>query len=374
MRILFTGGGTAGHVTPNIALIRRLQAEGWQVDYIGSKTGIERELIGALPGVTYHGVSCGKLRRYFSWQNFVDPFRVLHGFLESREIIRRVRPDVIFSKGGFVSVPVVMAAGKTPVVAHESDYTPGLANRIACHCADRVCGTFADTARHISGNRAVHTGTPIRPELYEGDAARALAFTGLSGEKPVLLVMGGSSGAQRLNELVRAALPRLLPVFDVIHLCGRGKVDAAAARDGYLQYEYIDRELPDLLALADVVLSRAGANAVFEFLALAKPAVLVPLPLSASRGDQIQNAKYFQDRGYAVMVDQDTATPDTIADAVAHVYENRLEYRANMTGDDLLDGTDQVLHEIRAAAALGRAGKARGTKAPHGSDARRPAP
>ena len=344
------------------------------MDYIGSKTGIERELIGALPGVTYHGVSCGKLRRYFSWQNFVDPFRVLHGFLESREIIRRGPAGRDLQQGRLRVRPGRHGGGKDP----------GRRARVGLHAGARQPHRLPlrrPRVRHVCGHGQAHqrqprrhTGTPIRPELYEGDAARALAFTGLSGEKPVLLVMGGSSGAQRLNELVRAALPRLLPVFDVIHLCGRGKVDAAAARDGYLQYEYIDRELPDLLALADVVLSRAGANAVFEFLALAKPAVLVPLPLSASRGDQIQNAKYFQDRGYAVMVDQDTATPDTIADAVAHVYENRLEYRANMTGDDLLDGTDQVLHEIRAAAALGRAGKARGTKAPHGTDARRPAP
>lgn len=354
MRILFTGGGTAGHVIPNIALIKRLMGEGWQVDYVGSKTGIERELIAALPGVQYHAVSSGKLRRYFSWQNFADPFRVMRGVQEARQIIRSCKPDVIFSKGGFVSVPVVMAAGKTPVVAHESDYTPGLANRIASRWADRVCVTFSDTAKHISGNRAVHTGTPIRPELYTGDAKRALAFTGLDGKKPVLLIMGGSSGAQHLNELVRAALPRLLGVFDVVHLCGKGKLDQRAACAGYLQYEYISKELPDLLALAEIVLSRAGANAVFEFLALAKPAVLVPLPLSASRGDQIQNAKYFVEKGYAIMVDQDTATPDTIADAVAHLYENRLEYHANMIQDDLLDGTDQVLHEIRQAAGLFR--------------------
>jgi UDP-N-acetylglucosamine--N-acetylmuramyl-(pentapeptide) pyrophosphoryl-undecaprenol N-acetylglucosamine transferase len=355
MRILFTGGGTAGHVTPNIALIKRLLAEGWQVDYVGSKTGIERELIAGVPGVTYHAISSGKLRRYFSWQNFADPFRIVRGVFEARRLIRACKPDVIFSKGGYVSVPVVVAAGKTPVVAHESDFSPGLANRIAARYADRVCVTFADTARHISGGRAVHTGTPIRPELYGGDRDRALAFTGLSGDKPVLLVMGGSSGAQRLNELVRGALARLLPSFDVIHLCGRGKVDAAAARPGYVQYEYIDRELPDLLALADIVLSRAGANAVFEFLALAKPAVLVPLPLSASRGDQIQNAKYFEKKGYAVMVDQDTATPDTVADAVAHLYENRLVYHARMTGDAMLDGTDEVLREIREAAAGHRA-------------------
>lgn len=350
MRILFTGGGTAGHVTPNIALIRRLQKEGWQIDYIGSKDGIERELIGALPGVSYHAVDSGKLRRYFSWKNFTDPFRVIAGMVEARHIIKTVKPDVIFSKGGFVSVPVVMAAGKTPVVAHESDYTPGLANRIACRFADTVCVTFSDTEKHITGRRAVHTGTPIRPELYDGDEQRALAFTGFEGKKPVLLIMGGSSGAQRLNELVREALPRLTPVFDIIHLCGKGKVDESAALEGYRQYEYIGEELPDLFALADIVLSRAGANAVFEFLALAKPAVLVPLPLSASRGDQIQNARYFEKKGYAIMVDQDTATADTLADAVAHLFENRMEYRANMMQDALLDGTDEVLREIRRAA------------------------
>lgn len=352
MKILFTGGGTAGHVTPNLALMERLREEGWQVQYMGSKNGIEKELIGQLPEVTYFGISSGKLRRYFSWQNFADPFRVVRGIGEARRIIRREKPDVIFSKGGFVSVPVVMAAGKVPVVAHESDYTPGLANRIAGRFADRVCVTFADTAGKISGGRGVHTGTPIRPELYEGEEARGRAFTGLDGKKPVLLVMGGSSGAQRLNELLRSALPRLLPVFDIVHLCGRGKVDASCARDGYVQYEYIGKELPDLLAMADIVLSRAGANAVFEFLALAKPALLVPLPLSASRGDQIQNARYFEKRGYAYMLDQDAATPDTLADAIAHLFENRLELHANMIDDGLLDGTDEVLYEIRCAAGI----------------------
>lgn len=355
MKIVFTGGGTAGHVIPNIALIRKLMDEGWEIHYIGSENGMERAMIEGIPGVRYYGIACGKLRRYFSLQNFVDPFRVLRGVGQAREIMKRIRPDVVFSKGGFVSVPVVMAAGRTHVVAHESDYTPGLANRIAERFADTVCVTFEDTARYIRHGKPVFTGTPIRPELYRGDRSRALRFTGLSGNKPVLLVMGGSSGAVRLNELLRGALSRLLPRFDVVHLCGRGKVDESSRQAGYVQFEYVDAEMADLFALADVVLSRAGANAVFEFLALAKPAVLVPLPLSASRGDQILNAQYFEKKGYARMVDQDTATSDSLAEAVEQLYENRKAYIAAMTADARLDGTDEVLSEIRRAAAGARA-------------------
>ena len=358
MKIIFTGGGTAGHVIPNIALMRRLQSEGWEVAYIGSKNGMEKAMIESLGNVPYFGIDTGKLRRYFSLQNFLDPFRVLHGVSEAWRIIRREKPDVIFSKGGFVSVPVVIASGKTHVVAHESDYTPGLANRIAGRFSDTVCVTFEDTVKYIKHGTAVFTGTPIRPELYRGNEEHAKDFTGLDGKKPVLLVMGGSSGAVALNELLRGALDRLLPVYDIIHLCGRGKVDESLHRDGYLQYEYIDEELPDLLALSDIVLSRAGANAVFELMALAKPAVLVPLPLSASRGDQILNAKYCEKKGYALHVDQDIATSDSLADAINHLFENRLEYSAAMAGDHKLDGTDEVLFEIRQAAGLQQERKA----------------
>lgn len=364
MKIVFTGGGTAGHVIPNIALIKRLQAEGWDVSYIGSENGMERGMIEALPGVAYYGIPCGKLRRYFSVENFKDPFRVLKGIRQARALLKTLKPDVVFSKGGFVSVPVVMAAGRAHihVVAHESDYTPGLANRIAERFVDTVCVTFEDTMRCVRHGTPVFTGTPIRPELYEGSRERALAFTGLSGEKPVLLVEGGSSGAAALNELLRGALDRLLPVYDIVHLCGRGKRDDSIQRDGYVQYEFISEQMADLLTLADIVLSRAGANAVFEFLALTKPAVLVPLPLSASRGDQILNAKYFEKKGYAIMVDQDAATSDSLADAVNHLYENRLEYSAAMAADGKLDGTDEVLNEIREAACRTQKGAGKGRR------------
>ena len=350
-RIVFTGGGTAGHVTPNIALIEQLLDEGWNVHYIGSKSGIEQDLISAIDGVTYHAIATGKLRRYFSWQNFIDPFRVLKGCFQARKLIRRIKPDVVFSKGGFVSVPVVIAAGKIPVVAHESDFSPGLSNRIACRFTDQICVSFEDTLTHVPNGKGVFTGTPIRPALYVGERERALKFTGFSGEKPVLLVMGGSLGAQTLNELLRAALPQLNETYDVIHLCGRGKEDCDCVACGYMQYEYIDQELPDLFALADVVLSRAGANAVFELLALNKPSVLVPLTAASTRGDQLLNAAYFQKKGYAVMIDQNTATVESLAQAIDDVYRERERFARTMEEDTRSDGTKAILEIIRNAAA-----------------------
>lgn len=352
-RIIFTGGGTAGHVTPNIALIEPLLREGWEVHYIGSENGMERGLIAALSGVTYHGISTGKLRRYFSWQNFIDPFRVIKGYFQARKLIREIQPSVIFSKGGFVSVPVVLGAGKVPVVAHESDYSPGLSNRIATRFTDKVCLSFEDTLQHVSKGKGIFTGTPIRPALYDGDRERALAFTGLTGEKPVLLVMGGSLGAQKLNELVRAALPQLCERYDIIHLCGKGKNDCDCVACGYHQYEYIDKELPDLFALSDVVLSRAGANSVFELLALNKPSVLVPLTSASSRGDQLLNANYMEKKGYAKVVDQNTATTDSLVAAINEVYQQRAQYAERMCEDTRSDGTETILTIIKKAVTNG---------------------
>lgn len=349
-RIIFTGGGTAGHVTPNIALIERLEVEGWEIHYIGTREGMEHELLKKLPQVTYHTISSGKLRRYFSWQNFIDPFRVIKGVFQSRRIVREVAPDVIFSKGGFVSVPVVIGAGRVPVVSHESDYTPGLANRIAAVFSDTVCVSFEDTLAFVKGGKGVYTGTPIRSELYRGDAARAKAMTGFAGIKPVLLVMGGSLGAKKLNDLLHAALDELLTRFDIVHLCGRGKECPELNQPGYVQYEYVHEELPDLFALCDIVLSRAGANAVFELLALNKPALLVPLTLSSTRGDQLHNAKYFEKKGYALWIDQDTATKETLIAALDEVYRRREELIKTMEKDLRSDGTDEVLDVIKRAA------------------------
>jgi len=348
--IVFTGGGTAGHVTPNLALIKKLDRAEWDVHYIGT-SGMEKDLVSAVEGVTYHEIESGKLRRYASLKTLTMPIHVQKGYHQAKRILKALNPSVVFSKGGYVSVPVVAAAkGICPVLTHESDYTPGLANRIDAHFADKVLVTFSDTVPLVKGDKGVHTGTPIRPELYRGSREKALAFTGLSGTKPVLLVTGGSLGALAVNVAVREALPELLKTFDVVHLCGKGKVDASVSAPGYLQYEYIRDEMADLFALADVVCSRAGANAVFELLALKKPMLLLPLSAASTRGDQELNAAYFEKRGYARVLKAEEVCAASILREVTALYKARAQYIESMNRAEGVDGTDMILRLIREAA------------------------
>ncbi|MDO4543379.1 MAG: undecaprenyldiphospho-muramoylpentapeptide beta-N-acetylglucosaminyltransferase [Clostridia bacterium] len=346
-KIVFTGGGTAGHVNPNIALIDRLDRDEWEIHYIGMKDGVEEKLIKACEGVTFHQIAAGKMRRYFSLKNVSDVFRVIKGVSQAKRLIKAIRPDVLFSKGGFVSVPVVMAAKRRcPVIIHESDYTPGLANRIASRYADYICVTFRVTADNIKGKKQVlHTGTPIRDSLLSGSRQAGLDFCKLSGNKPVLLVMGGSQGAKAINDTLISALPKLLEKFDVVHLCGEGKRSSFTA-EGYVQFEYIREQMADLLAMADLIVSRAGANAVFEFLALQKPSILIPLPLAQSRGDQIQNADYFEKCGFAKKLEQDGMSAETLIKTIDEVYGKRATYVENMKRDGSARGTDAILNLI----------------------------
>ena len=345
--IVFTGGGTAGHVTPNLALIGKLDRAEWDIHYIGT-SGMEKDLVKTVPDVTYHEIESGKLRRYASLKTLTMPIHVQKGYHQAKRILKELKPAVLFSKGGYVSVPVVAAAkGICPVLTHESDYTPGLANRIDAHFADKVLVTFSDTVR---GNKGVHTGTPIRPELYRGSRERALSFTGLSGKKPVLLVTGGSLGAVAVNVAVREALPELRKTFDVVHLCGRGKLDESVKMPGYVQYEYIQEEMADLFALADVVVSRAGANAVFELLALHKPMLLLPLSGASTRGDQELNAEYFKKNGYARVLLADEVSAASVLKEVRALYDARERYIDTMKHVEGVDGTEAILRLIREAA------------------------
>ena len=347
-RIILTGGGTAGHVTPNIALLPRLKELGYDIQYIGSYTGIEKELIEPF-GIPYHGISSGKLRRYFSVQNFTDPFRVLKGFREAHKLIRQLKPDVIFSKGGFVSVPVVLAGKrcKVPVIIHESDMTPGLANKIAIPSAAKVCCNFPETLKSLPEGKAVLTGSPIRQELLSGNKIAAMDMCHFTSDKPVILVIGASLGAVAVNHAVREALPELLKDFQIIHLCGKGKMDESLKDvEGYCQFEYIKNELRNLFALADIVISRAGANAICELLALHKPNLLIPLSANASRGDQILNARSFERQGFSLVLEEEQLTKETLLAAVKNLYENRTTFINSMKNSGQQDSIGTIIKLI----------------------------
>ena len=351
-RIILTGGGTAGHVTPNIALIPKLRDLGYDIQYIGSYNGIEKELIEPF-GIPYHGISSGKLRRYFSVQNFTDPFRVVKGFSEARKLIKDLKPDVIFSKGGFVSVPVVLAGKrcKVPVIIHESDMTPGLANKIAIPSAVKVCCNFPETLDSLPKGKAVLTGPPTRQELLSGNKIAAMDMCGFTADKPVILVIGGSLGSVIVNNAVRKSLPRLLEKFQIIHLCGKGKTDDSLNdTKGYCQFEYIRDELRDIFALADIVISRAGANAICELLALRKPNLLIPLSAKASRGDQILNARSFERQGFSMVIEEEDLTEETLVSSVLDLYENRGSYIDAMRNSDQQDSIDTIISLIEESA------------------------
>lgn len=327
-RIVFTGGGTAGHVTPNIALFPKLRELGYDIHYIGSYEGIEKKLIEDYK-IPYYGISTGKLRRYFDPKNFSDPFRVIKGFAEAKKILKTLKPDVVFSKGGFVSVPVVRAAAslKIPCIIHESDMTPGLANKLCIPVASKICCNFPETLTGLPADKAVLTGSPIREELSRGNKFHAMDLCGFTSGKPVILVIGGSLGAAGVNSLVRDALPQLLEDFQIVHICGKDKIDNLLLnKQGYKQFEYVKEDLKDLFALADIVISRAGANAICELLALRKPSLLIPLPASSSRGDQILNAKSFESQGFSMVADEDDLTPYTLVEKVHELYFTRQSF------------------------------------------------
>ena len=343
-RIILTGGGTAGHVTPNMALIPGLKEAGFDIHYIGSYNGIEKRLIQDM-GIPYYGISSGKLRRYFDVKNFSDPFKVMKGYTEASRLIKELKPNIVFSKGGFVTVPVVFAARrkKVPVIIHESDLTPGLANRLSIPSATKVCCNFPETLEHLPADKAVLTGSPIRQELFAGTRSEGLALCGFDGSKPVLLAMGGSLGAAAINLALRNNLTPLLKEFDIIHLCGRGNFDPSLGDvKGYKQFEYARAELSHLFAATDIIVSRAGANAICELLALKKPNILIPLPASQSRGDQLLNAASFENSGYSYVIQEEELVGDALLRAIQYVYNERDEYIQALSESKLNDAVSII--------------------------------
>lgn len=352
-KIVLTGGGSAGHVTPNIALLPAIKNAGYEITYMGSYDGIEKKLISDFD-IPYVGISTGKFRRYLDPKNFTDPFRVIKGFSEARKFLRTYQPDVVFSKGGFVSVPVVRAAAslKIPCIIHESDMTPGLANKLSIPVAAKVCCNFPETMNLVPKNKAVLTGSPIRAELSLGNRLVGLDLCGFSANSPVIMVIGGSLGAENVNKVVREALPNLLTDFQIVHLCGKGKMDNLLLNTaGYRQFEYIKAELKDLFAMADIVISRAGANAICELLALKKPNILIPLPSSSSRGDQLLNAKSFESQGFSIVLNEDDLTPELLVDKVHELYFTRQTYRDAMLKSGQMDSVSTIMKLIEEVTA-----------------------
>lgn len=351
MRIILTGGGTAGHITPNIALIPGLKKDGFEIHYIGTKDGMERQLIEPL-GIPYHPVHAGKLRRYLDLKNLTDLFQIARGFLESLAILAKIKPDVVFSKGGFVSSPVVWASWlhRIPVVIHESDITPGLANKLAIPFASKICYTFPETQKYLPDPKGVFTGLPVRESLLRGDAATGKRLCGFSGDKPVLMVIGGSQGSEILNKSIRGLLGEITQRYQLCHICGKNGIDPSLNQiSGYKQFDYVNDELPHLMAMADLVVSRAGATTLFELLALKKPNLLIPLSKQASRGDQILNARSFERQGFSKVLPEEDLSPEALLNNINSLYDSRDEYIAAMNASKINNGIQNVIAIIKTA-------------------------
>ncbi|MBH0172106.1 MULTISPECIES: undecaprenyldiphospho-muramoylpentapeptide beta-N-acetylglucosaminyltransferase [Fictibacillus] len=348
-KLVLTGGGSAGHVTPHLALIPKLEKMGWDLNYIGSVDGIEKSLIQDGTNVPYHGISSGKLRRYFDLKNIKDPFKVAAGVAQAYFKLGKIKPDAVFSKGGFVAVPVVIAAWmrKIPVYIHESDITPGLANKISSKFASKIFVTFDEAKKHFAAGQAIVTGSPIRDELLQGSREKGLSFLGFRSHLPVLTIMGGSLGARKINEALREALPELLRSYQIVHICGKGNMDESLDNtEGYRQFEYIQSELPDVVAATDFVISRAGSNSIFEWLTLKIPMLLIPLSRAASRGDQILNAQSFEKQGYCHVLYEEELTKVTLISSLKDLKADQEQIKKSMETFKASDSVDLILRTI----------------------------
>ncbi|MBS4189692.1 undecaprenyldiphospho-muramoylpentapeptide beta-N-acetylglucosaminyltransferase [Bacillus sp. FJAT-49705] len=346
--IIFTGGGSAGHVTPNIAVMNELDKRKWNISYIGSKNGIEKELILKM-NIPYYEISSGKLRRYLDFENVKDVFRVGIGFMEARSILKRLKPDLVFSKGGFVSVPVIMAASslKIPIFIHESDMTPGLANKISQRFATKIFTSFEEAVAFFPQKKAVAIGSPIRRDIFNGSSIKGKAYLGFNDERPILTIMGGSLGAKKINDTVRLSIDALTKKYQIVHLCGKGHLDEGlSTKNNYKQFEYIHEELPDILAATNLIITRGGSNAIFEFLALQIPMLIIPLTKKQSRGDQLLNAKSFNGKGYAITLEEENLTGHSLIQALGFIEQNKLNMIKKMKDSSMEDALTVLVKEI----------------------------
>lgn len=362
MKVVFTGGGTGGHVIPNLAVIDELRSlnsdffkekgskESLELLYVGSKKGMEKKLVEEFE-VDYQAVSCGKLRRYFSWQNFLDFLKVPVGIFGSLRILRKFKPQVLFSKGGYVSVPVVIAAWilRIPVIMHESDFSPGLANRICAKFARKICLSFEESKKFFKSkkfkNKLLVTGNPVRKSILNGNPKKAYELTKFNSQLPVLLIMGGSAGAREISELLEKIFDELVKKFQIIHLTGKGKTTSLEA-ENYKQFEYLNQELTDVYAITDLVLTRGGANSLAELAILEKKVIVFPLSLNTSRGDQIENARLFaQSLGWKI-IDSQTKPGEVIEIMGKLVHDKKEDNLQNKVENKIANGVEKIVELI----------------------------
>lgn len=346
MKIAFTGGGTAGHAMANTILIPFLQKKQCRVIYIGSHNGMEKELVQPFESVKYYGIGTGKWRRYLSMDNFTDIFRVMKGCLEAYRILKAEKPHVLYSGGGYVSVPVVLAAKslRIPILIRETDYSVGLANRLCLPFAQRVFTAFPDTLASLPENTGTYPGILVRPELY--DMPKFPAVYTETG-KPLCLILGGSTGAKAINEAVWDNLDELTSRYDIIHICGKGKLQPEIVSNGfYKQYEFVRERLGDFLNAADVVVTRCGSNAILETLALGKKTVCIPITSKSSRGEQEQNATFAVSHGNAVLLKEQLLDGSSLCDAIAKALRLNNKMPFQITRKLLLSNIEAHIEEI----------------------------
>ncbi len=339
-KIVLTGGGTGGHIIPNLALIPYLQQQNFDIHYIGSNSP-ERELVTSA-NIPFYSVNSIKFDRIHLFSNLKIPFVLLKSIREAKELLRKIKPDIVFAKGGYVSLPTCFGARslKIPIVIHESDISLGLANKLTSRFADLVITSFTQT------KKGIFIGNPIRKEIFLGDKTRAQKKYTITADKPTILVMGGSSGSMAINKVIYDSLPTLTKKYSIIHICGKHGI-FEKKMPHYTQIEYTN-EINDLYALADIVISRAGANALSELMALGKKVLVIPLPKTASRGDQIENAMAYNNRKHLIILEQKHLSSDTLLDNINKLHNlpqptKKIEY-TKVNEEIVKRITDVIMH------------------------------
>lgn len=343
-KIVFTGGGTAGHITPNLAIIEQLKD--YDIYYIGS-SGMEKEIVSKYKNIKFVEIPAVKFIRSLTPKNLLLPFKLIKSINATKKILKEIQPSLIFSKGGFVSIPTCLAGNslKIPVITHESDLTVGLANKIIAKKAKYLCCSFKETADNFKKN-SIFTGSPIREKIFKGNKFNVISKHKTTTNKPIILVTGGSSGAKAINNAIWENINDLCDKYVIIHITGKNNLNSKITHKNYIQIDFTNN-IEDYFAASDIVISRAGSNTIFELLAIKKPMILIPLPKDQSRGDQLLNAENFNNQGIANILYQENLNKENLLRKITETLLKRSEYINNMKKLDFTCGNDNIIKLIK---------------------------